>query len=496
MPLAHIVRISGFTVLQAGCSMLVALAVGIPAAFFTARRTFAGRRILCSLASVPLCVPALLIALGYISVWGRAGICNRLLQQAFDLHEPPVTFLYSFAGIVTAQGFYNFPLVMATVADRWATLGNGEADAARLLGAGEWRVFRTITVYQLLPAIVSAGMLVFLYCFFSFMIVLLFGAVGTTTLEVEIYQSARGTVDFSRTATLALTETTLACLFVALYSSLEQKAARTRGISFAAGRIRTPLRGTGERCLFTLMAVLVAAFFLAPLAGIAANAVSSARSPLTADTLRRTIALRGFARALGTTILTASATGLLCAAVAFCYAIVLRTADRTGKHLLLRVIPLLPMAVSSVVLGVALTLLVRRGTILLLIAAQVSLTWPLAFRQIYASLAALPQETIDAARLLSAKRRHLLFRIYLHSAWRGILSAAGFCFAVSAGDTTLPLVLALPRTDTLALFTYRLASSYRSHEACAAGLLLGVLCCACFGAATLLKKDHAKGALT
>lgn len=490
MPLAHIARISGFTIVQAACSTAVALAVGIPAAFFTARRSFAGRNLLRSLSSVPLCIPALLVALGFISVWGRAGVCNRLLQQAFSLREPPVTFLYSLVGIIITQGFYNFPLVMATVGDRWASLSDGEANAARLLGAGEGRIFRTITLHQLLPAIVSAGMLVFLYCFFSFMIILLFGAVGTTTLEVEIYQSARGTVDFARAGRLALAETTLACLFVALYSSLEQKAARTRGGALPAGRARLPLRGAGERLAFSLTLALVVCFFLAPLAGIAYNAVSSSRSPLTLETLRRTVAFRGFARAAGTTLLTASATGTLCVAVAFCYAVFLRTVDRAGKKLLLRVIPMLPMAVSGVVLGMVLTLLVRRGNLLLLIAAQVALTWPLAFRQIYAALSALPQETVDAARLLSAKKRHLLLRIYLPYTLRGMLSAAGFCFAVSAGDTTLPLVLALPKGDTLALFTYRLAGSYRYHEACAAGLLLGVLCSVVFGAASALKKER------
>jgi thiamine transport system permease protein len=122
-----------------------------------------------------------------------------------------------------------------------------------------------------------------------------------------------------------------------------------------------------------------------------------------------------------------------------------------------------------------------------LILAQVFLNWPLAFRQIYAVLSKIPGETIDAARILSHRKRDLIFRIYLPQSSRGILSALGFCFAVSAGDTTLPLVLALPKFSNLSLFTYRLASCYRFHEACAAGLILGFLCAAVFAGTNRLK---------
>lgn len=489
MPLAYIARISGFTIFQAVCSTAIALAVGIPAAFWTARRRFFWRRFLLSLSAVPLCIPALLVALGYVSFFGRAGFLNRFFISVLGLRTPPVTFLYSLAGIVLAQGFYNFPLVMATVGDSWAKLPPDEAAAARLLGASERRIFCTITVHQLMPAIVSAAMLVFLYSFFSFLIILLFGSVGTTTLEVEIYQSVRGTIAFGRAGMLAATETALACLFVALYSSLEQRASRSRGVSFGAGGARTAICGGAERLFFALTFGLIALFFLAPLFGIVYNAFSSARAPLTLASVRRVFALSGFSRALGTTLLTATATAFFSVAVAFWYAVFLRTVDPAGKNLLLRVIPMLPMAISSVVLGFVLTLLVKRGNGALLVFAQVALTWQLAFRQIFPSLAKLPQETVDAARLLSAKKRHIVVHMYLPYAKRGLLSAAGFCFAASAGDTALPLMLALPHFDTLALFTYRLAGSYRFHEACASGLLLGMICAGVFALANHVKNN-------
>ena len=90
-----------------------------------------------------------------------AGYINKMLMAAFNLPEPPFTFLYSFWGIVITQGFYNFPLIMKTVADSWECLDVSQAEAAKILGASRWRIFRTITVFQLLPSIVSAYIVFF-----------------------------------------------------------------------------------------------------------------------------------------------------------------------------------------------------------------------------------------------------------------------------------------------------------------------------------------------
>ena len=473
---------------QAICSTVIALLIGISSAFFTAKRDFFGKKFLLSLSSVPLCIPALLVALGFVSFFGFSGTLNSIFKHISGSQKPLFTFLYSFSGIIIAQGFYNFPIVMTTVHDSWIRLPQGQAECARLLGASEFRIFRTVTIFQLLPAIVSSCMLVFLYCFFSFLIILLFGGIGCTTLEVEIYHSAKATLDFSQTAKLAATETALACIFVGFYAFLEQKASKNRGLSFYQKNSEQKIKGVFERLSSILLFLLILLFFIAPIASIFYNAVSSTREIFTFSTLLKIFKMKGFLSSLFTTINIAISTSILSVIVAFLYSSFLRSFDSDGRNLILRILPMIPMAVSSVVTGVLIMLLVKKGNVFHLIMAQVFLTWPLAFRQIYASLSKIKQQTVDAARLLSPHFCDLIFRIYLPQSWRGILSAAGFCFAVSAGDTTLPLVLALPKFTNLSLFTYRLAGSYRFHEACAAGLILGAICTTVFALANKMKE--------
>ncbi|MBR1723085.1 MAG: iron ABC transporter permease [Treponema sp.] len=479
--------VSAFTVVQALCSTVIALVIGIVAAFFTAKRSFPFRDLLLSFSSLPLCFPAILLALGYVSFFGLSGTLNNFIKSLFGLQKAPVTFLYSFFGIIIAQGFYNFPLVMGSVHDCWTGLPQRQEEAARILGAGEWRVFRSVTIYQLLPSILSSCMLVFLYCFFSFLIILLFGGISCTTLEVEIYKSLRATLNFSETARLACTETFLACLFVGFYVFLEQKSSLSRGTSFYRKKNTEKISGS-RQCFFAFcFFFLIILFFVAPLFSIFYNAFSSSRSLFTFSTFLRVVKMNSFSKSLVSTILTACATSTLCVIFAFFYSVFLRSFDTSRKIWFFRMLPMIPMAFSSVVTGAVIILLVKRGSYIHLVLAQFLLTWPLAFRQIHVALSKVSQETVDAAKILSQRQLDLIFRIYLPQSFRGILSAAGFCFAVSAGDTTLPLVLAIPKYTSLSLFTYRLASSYRFHEACAAGMILGLICTLVFVTANKFK---------
>ncbi len=479
--IARIARVAFFTLFQALASLFVAVLIGLPMAFFCGRRRFFGKKFLLSLSSVPLCVPTLIVALGYITFFGNAGFLNRFFMAVFGLEKPPFSFLYSFFGLVVAQGFYNFPLVMSTVSDAWARLPSEQADSARLLGAGEWRIFRTVTVFELMPSIVSACIPVFVYCFFSFMMVLLFGGIGCSTLEVEIYQAARNTLDFKTAGILSMTETLIASAVVGFYVYLENKSKSQKGILAGETAALKSVQGFKEKCVFFALILLVAVFFLAPIFSNLLNAFTSASRFDTSrfHNFKRIFSSRSFFSSLGWTFLTAISTSFLCVSAGFFYSVILRKSQR----FCLKVASMLPMAVSSIVTGFGLSLLFPRGNFLLLIFAQSALFWPMAFRQIFPYISKIPNSAVDAARILSRSKSEIIFRIYLPVCRRGILSAFGFCFAMSAGDTSLPLVLSVPNFSTLSLFTYRLAGSYKFGESCAAGVVLAVLCAAMFSLA-------------
>lgn len=480
--LKQLCKVSLFTLLQATLSAFIALAVGLCAAYFVSHKNFAFRKILAATSAVPLSIPPLIIALGYVGFFGMNGGLNRAFSALFHTDKKLVTFLYSFKGIIIAQGFYNFPLVMSTIADTWAHLLKEQSEAAEILGASKLRIFFTITLHQLSSCIISSLIPVFLYCFFSFLIVLLFGGVGTSTLEVELYQAARSSLDMSSASSIALTETLIAIAFVFLYSSFERKIAGKKAEISALEQKRVRITGV-ERAVAFPFFLLIILFFASPLFCIAFSAFPH----FSLSVVKKIIASKGFRTALVHTIQTGIMTSFFCVVVAFVYAVFLRIASKKDSTLL-KTLPILPMAVSSVVMGFGITRAVQNGTVALLIASQTALIFPLAFRQLWASIEKISSEALDVAAMLSPHKTDTIFYIYLKSSKRAIISSFILCFASSAGDTTLPLVLAIPHYDTLALYTYRLASSYRYAQASASGLLLGILCIALFALGNFIKE--------
>ena len=439
-------------------STLVAAAAGIPMAYFTARRRFPGRRLLLSFSAVSLCVPSLIVALGYVSFWGMNGTVNRLFGTHFS-------FLYSTAGIVIAQGFYNVPFITGIVSEAWERLPHEQENAARLLGAGEARILRTVTLRQLSGAIGAACIPVFLFCYFSFMIVLLFSPVGRSTLEVEIYHSIRTTLDVGSGAKLALLETVTAFALVFAYSFVARRSQTTSsGVEYVPFE-RRGLGAGGAWIAFLPLILFMLIFLIFPLGSVFVSGVGEAGK-----------LLRGasFWKAALHSLKCGLATGACCTLLGFAYSVGVKLGRRQGS-VFLQTVPVLPMAISSVVISWSATLIFHRGNAALLVALQTALYWPIAYRQIQNGINRISYETDAAARLLSRGWFDSVLRVYLPACRPVLISAFAYCFAVSLGDATMPLVLSIRNFDTLALYTYKLAGAYRFSQACACGGIVAAI---------------------
>ena len=445
-----------YTLRIAVLSTVVAALIGIPASFFTARRNFFGRKFLLSLSAIPLCVPSLIVALGYVNFWGINGYINKIFGTDFS-------FLYTSTGIIIAQGFYNFPFVMGIVNDAWEALPREQANAARLLGASEKRVFFTVTLKQLSGTIAAALIPVFLFCFFSFMIVMLFSPVGASTLEVEIYHSLRNTLDIKSGAKLAILETVTALAIVVIYSIIVRRSQITcSDINYVENERKSEKK---DNIFLIPLMILVFLFFIGPFLAVFISGFTE---------LFKIVQRANFWKAIGNSIWIGCCTGLLCTIFGFIYSVSVKINKKQGS-VILQTIPILPMAISSVVISWVAGLIFHRGNPFRLICLQTLLYWPIAYRQIQSGINRITTETDKAASLMSRGPIDSIFRVYIPSCAPVLLSSFAYCFAISLGDATMPLMLSIPEFNTLALYTYRLAGSYRFSQACACGGIVALL---------------------
>ena len=475
-----------YTLETALLSTLIAAVLGVGTAFFTTRRNFFGRRFLLAAGIVPLCVPPLIIALGYVSFFGVNGIVSGWIKSISGVlgraQFEGLTFLYTTLGVVVAQGFYNFPLVTRIVNDAWERLPPQNENAARLLGAGECRVFFTVTLPRLSGAIAAACIPVFLFCFFSFMIVLLFSPPGTSTLEVELYHSVRTTLDIKSGVGLAIIETVTALGIVFLYSYVIRKN-QTGVDELSFKPVRAKIAGTaftnrGQRIfevlIFVVLVILTIVFFAGPEIAVLISAFTQKRMntgvwsfALFKGLFESRNFWRSFFYSLGTGLCTAT----FCVVLSFVYSVVLRIKGKQQK-VLFQLIPVLPMAISSVMIGWLLGLIFNGGNVVVLVICQTILYWPVGYKQLQNGMNQLTDDTQKAAIILSRGKFDCAMRFYLPACRTVLFTAFFYCFAMSIGDATLPLVLGIPNFTTLALYTYRLAGAFKFNQACACAVVM------------------------
>jgi spermidine/putrescine transport system permease protein len=166
------------------------------------RKTWAGR-MLNGLSLVSLIFPEIVFALSLLA-WFF--VLNQLLP--FELGLPTV---------VIAHVTFSLSYVMLSVGSRLATFDVSLEDAARDLGAGEFKVVTTLLVPMLRPAVLGGFILSFLLSFDDFLITYFVNGAGQETLPVKLYGAMKAGVSPKLTALSSLMMVITLTLLVLLF---------------------------------------------------------------------------------------------------------------------------------------------------------------------------------------------------------------------------------------------------------------------------------------
>jgi molybdate transport system permease protein len=139
----------------AGLATLLAILVALPLAWLLAHRRFPGCELLDALANLPLVLPPAVLVYYLLTVLGR-----------WPLH-------FSWHTAVAVSAIYTLPLLLRMTRAGLAAVDHSFENAARGLGAGEWRTFWLVTVPLAWRALLAAVLAGFARAFVDF---------GATTL--------------------------------------------------------------------------------------------------------------------------------------------------------------------------------------------------------------------------------------------------------------------------------------------------------------------------
>jgi molybdate transport system permease protein len=132
-------------------SLLITIAAGLPLAYFLARREFRGRAILEAVIDLPIVLPPSVAGLALLLTLGREGLLGRPLD-ALGIELPFTT-----VAVVLAQAFVSAPFFIRAARLGFASIDRHLEDAARVDGATEAQLFRTITL-PLAGSALAAGL--------------------------------------------------------------------------------------------------------------------------------------------------------------------------------------------------------------------------------------------------------------------------------------------------------------------------------------------------
>jgi sulfate transport system permease protein len=213
------------TLLTAAIAVPLNMVFGIAAAWAITKFDFRGKQLLITFIDLPFSVSPVIAGLIYVLVFGARGWFGPWLAE-YDIKV-----IFAVPGIILATIFVTFPFVARELIPLMQTQGRDEEEAALVLGASAWQMFRKVTLPNIKWALLYGVILCNARAMGEFGAVSVVsghirGLTNTMPLHVEIlYNEYQFAAAFAVASLLAL----LALVTLLVKTYVEWKAPRMQG---------------------------------------------------------------------------------------------------------------------------------------------------------------------------------------------------------------------------------------------------------------------------
>ena len=462
--------------------------VGVPLAFLFERYTFPFRRFFAVLAALPLVLPPLVGTVAFILLCGESGILSRVIQTALHLETPPWT-LRGWAALLLFHTYTMYPFFYVLSGAGLRRIDAGLSEAARGLGASPLAVLFRVTLPQLTPSLIAAGLLTFMVSMASFSAPLLFGG-NVRVLTLEIF-TARQRGD----ARVALTETVLlavislsALLFFQRYEGTRRFAAAA--LKGGARRLK-PITSGKARLAAMLCGVVFSVLLILPVAALAL--VSFAQDGVwTTQTFPPTYTTANYIKILterreSEVFLNSLAAAGIASVAALLWSFVIATLVtskiRVTSRRLLSLLVLVPWALPGTVVAISIAEAYGRPSPLLGSYILVGTFWilpvvyflrfmPLVVRAVQASMEQLDPALNEAAGSLGAHWWQRFSRVTLPLIWPGAVAGTLLAFVIALGEYVASVLVFVPSNRPISIAIASELRDFNLGTAAAYGMIL------------------------
>lgn len=213
----------GLTVKVTVITVIINTIFGIFASWCITRFSFRGKKVISTLIDLPLTVSPIIAGLIYVLTFGRQSFLYPYLQGA------GIKIIFAVPGIVLATIFVTFPFISREIIPVLNAQGTDEEEAAALMGARGFTIFKKVTLPHIKWALLYGIVLCTARAMGEFGAVSVLsghlrGKTNTMPLYIELlYQGYDFTGAFAVSAILVL----MAVIILVLRSVLEHKGAKS-----------------------------------------------------------------------------------------------------------------------------------------------------------------------------------------------------------------------------------------------------------------------------
>lgn len=196
---------------------------GICAAWCITKFNFKGKKVVSTLIDLPLTVSPIIAGLIYVLTFGRQSFLYDYLKGV------GITIIFAVPGVILATIFVTFPFISREIIPVLTAQGTDEEEAAALMGAGTFTIFRKVTFPHIKWALLYGIVLCTARAMGEFGAVSVLsghlrGKTNTMPLHIELlYQGYDFTGAFAMSSLLVV----MAVIILALRSILEYKGKKS-----------------------------------------------------------------------------------------------------------------------------------------------------------------------------------------------------------------------------------------------------------------------------
>jgi putative spermidine/putrescine transport system permease protein len=187
---------------------LICIVIGVPEAYVLSRLSERWRAVSIVIVLGPMLISVVVRTLGWAVLLGNEGLINKLLLASGVVSEP-VKMMFTFTGVVVALVHVLVPFMVLAV---WASLQKLDAateQAAESLGAGLLTVLRRIVFPQVIPGVLSGGLIVFALAASAFATPAIIGGRRLKVVPTTIYDEFLSNLNWPLGAALAVVLVTI-----------------------------------------------------------------------------------------------------------------------------------------------------------------------------------------------------------------------------------------------------------------------------------------------